>query len=483
VGIKLFGRLDMTDDGVYSLSPASKKLGDRLEDPLTVTAYFTKNLPAPYSDNRRFLQDKLDDYRSYAGAKFHYKFVDPADDEELKRAAQMAGVQPVQIQVIEQDNVQLKNAFMGLQLEYEGESEVIPVVQDMSSLEYDITTAVRRLTTEVLPTVGFLSGHGETDFNADMQMLSRELRRNYALENVTNENGVLSSSPAALLVVAPTDTIPDADLRAIDEYVMGGGRLGLLLNTVQANLQFGQTSPLFTGIEALTAPYGVSVETNLVTDEESSVVTMQRRQGFFNVQQQIPYPFLPVVSRFDDDHPMVNRMRDLVLYFASTIDTSAALPEGVAMTPLMTSSPNSDTQQGFFQIQPQLEGRLSYSGGPFVLAAAFTGTFPSAFTPTKTSIPTRLVVVGDGDILNETTLGAIPGNVSFGLNLVDWLVQDEDLLSIRTKTVAARPLDDVPDGLRNMLKYLAWLGPVILIVGYGLLRWRRREARQIILAG
>lgn len=482
LGLKLFGRLDLTDDKVYSLSSASKKLGERLEDPLTVTAYFTGSLPAPYSDNRRFLQDKLNDYRSYAGNKFHYKFVDPADDDELKRRAQSVGIQPVQIQVIEQDNVQLKNAYMGLQLEYAGESEVIPVVQDIASLEYDITTAVRRLTTAELPVLGFLTGHGETDFRQDMQLLSRELERNYQLEGVTVEDGQLSSDPAALLVVAPTDTIPDADLEAIDQYVMNGGRLALLINTVQANLQFGQASPLYTGIEKLTQPYGIAIRTDLVTDEESSVVTMQRRQGFFNVQQQIPYPFLPVVSRFDDEHPLVHRLRDVVLYFASTVDTSATAPEGVVVTPLMYSSPNSDTQEGFFQIQPQLEGRPQYSGGPFVLAAAYAGSFPSAFTPTETSSPTRIVVLGDGDVLNESLLGAVPGNVSFGLNAVDWLVQDDELLSIRTRSVAARPLDDVSDGLRNWIKYASWLGPVLLIVGYGLWRWRRRESRQIIVA-
>lgn len=482
VGLKLFGRIDLTDNKVYSLSPASKKLGDRLEDPVTVTAYFTSNLPAPYSDNRRFLQDKLDDYRSYAGSRFHYKFIDPGEDESVRRTAQVEGIQPVQIQVIEKDNVQLKNAYMGLKIEYEGKSEVIPVVQDMSALEYDITTAIRRLTIDELPAVGFLSGHGETDFVQAMQTLGSELRRNYRLEKVTVVDGALSSTPAALLVVAPTDTIPETDLRAIDDYVMSGGRLAVLANTVAANLQYGQAFPQFTGIGSLIEPYGAAIETNLVTDEESSVVTMQRRQGFFNLAQQIPYPFLPVVSRFDPNNTMVNRMRDVVLYFASTIDTTVAVPEGVVRTPLMFSSPKSDVQQGYFQIQPQIDSRPTFRNGPYVLGASLTGTFPSAFTPTKKSVPTRIVVVGDGDVLNEQVLGVIPGNIGFGLNLVDWLIQDEDLLGIRTKSVVARPLDDVSDSLRNWIKYLSWLGPVLLIVLYGLIRWRRRDQRQIVLA-
>jgi gliding motility-associatede transport system auxiliary component len=482
VGLNLFGRVDLTDDNVYSLSDASIEIIHNLEDPLTITAYFSEGLPAPYSSNRRFLKDKLDDYRAYGGSNFQYRFVDPKDDPELQQSAQQDQIPPVQIRVVESDNVQIKNAFMGLSIRYGGEKESIPVIQDLSTLEYDITSAIRRLTREDTPTVGFLGGHGEPDLQKAFVNLQQLLSRNYTVEPITIENGAIDNPPAALLVVAPKDTLPDEDLRAIDDYIMNGGRVGFLLNRVTADLQQGQASLLSTGLETMLSGYGMGLSDDLVMDMKSSVVTVQRRQGFFNMQQQIPYPFFPIANTFNQDNMMVNRLRDLVFYFVSSVDTSLVLPTGVERESLIFSSPQSSTQKGFFFIQPVFE-RANYQDGPFILAASYAGTFPSAFNEGQTSPGTRLVLVGDGDLLNESIIGRVPGNAEFGLNLVDWLVQDEALLSIRSKKIEARALSPVSEKLRPLIKYGNMLGPVLLVILFGFLRWRRRKNRRVVLTG
>jgi len=194
IGVSLFARIDLTDDDVYSLSDASIQLVRELEDPLTFKAYFTDNLPAPYGTNRRFLKDKLDDYRAYGGNKVQYQFIDPAE-EEAEEDARRLRIPPVQIQVIERDNVQLQNAYMGLAIEYGGERETIPVVEDLSTLEYDITSAVRRLTRDELPVVGFLSGHGEPSVFQEMGTLRQALARNYDVRSITISDSVLDPDP------------------------------------------------------------------------------------------------------------------------------------------------------------------------------------------------------------------------------------------------------------------------------------------------
>ncbi len=480
IALNLFGRLDLTDDSVYSLSEASIRLVEDLDDPVTITVFFTKDLPAPYSTNRRFLKDKLDDYRAYGGRNFQYKFVDPANDEDLRAEAGRYRIPPVQIQVIERDNVQLKNAYMGVAIQYVDEREVIPVVQDLSTLEYDITSAIRRLTQDELPTVGFLSGHGEPDPAQDMRSLFQGLSRNYQVQTVTVQDAGLTPRPEALLVIAPMDTLPEAHLRALDAYVMEGGRVALLLNRIATNLQFGQASELDVGLDPLLGAYGVAITPNLIMDEQSSVVTMQRQQGFFTVAQQIEYPLFPVATAFNNDNMMVNRLRDVMFYFVSSIDTAQAVPEGVEVEPLVFSSGQSGIQQGFFMLQP-VETSATLSGGPYTLAAAYTGTFPSAFETGRQSLPTRLVVVGDGDFINESIVGPVPGNIEFGLNMVDWLVQDEALLAIRTKKVAPRSLRPASEGVRPWIKYGNMIGPVLLVILFGLARWRQRKKRQIVV--
>ena len=65
ISLNWFARVDLTDDSVYSLSDASIRTVQELDDPVTIKAFFTEDLPAPYSANRRFLKDKLDEYRAY----------------------------------------------------------------------------------------------------------------------------------------------------------------------------------------------------------------------------------------------------------------------------------------------------------------------------------------------------------------------------------------------------------------------------------
>ena len=482
IGERQFLRLDLTDDRVYSLSNASKDLVRGLDDPVIITAFFTADLPAQFESNRRFLKDKLDDYRAYGGANVEYRFVDPSEDPDLEAEATRYQIQPVQIQVVEENSVQLRNAYMGVAIQYASKREVIPFVQDLSRLEYDLTSAIRRLTRESKPTVGFLQGHGEPDPTTAMAALSNGLQANYEVTTVRAGELADATRPDVLMIVAPVDTIPPENLQAIDNYIVSGGRTGMLLNRVQADLQVGQAAESNTGIEMLLGPYGASLSPNLVMDENNSVVTVQRRQGFFTVQQQIQYPLFPVASNFNRDNMMVSRLTNLMFYFVSSIDTTVVLPPGVTRENLILSSSQSGEQRGFFMLQPT-QTTATLSGGPFVLGAAYSGSFPSAFNPGQTGVSTRLVVVGDGDLFNESILGASAGSHSatFGLNMVDWLIQDEALLTIRSKSIAPRQLDEVSDGTKQFVKYTNMAGPLVLVLLFGLARWRRRKGRQIVV--
>ncbi len=483
IGLNVFFRIDLTDDRVYSLSEASIETVRSLDDPVTVRVFFTADLPAPYSSYRRFLRDKLDEYRAYGGNKFQYEFLDPGSDESLQQEAARYNIPPVQVQVIENDNLQIKNAYMGLVIEYAGKRETIPVIEDLSTLEYDLTSAIRKLTRDRLPVAGILTGHGEPGRTA-IETFWRALERNYEVRTVSVKDSTLDPRPDVLFIIAPTDTFPEAHLQAIDRYLMEGGRVAVLLNRVNANLQFGFASEQKTKLEDLLAHYGAVVRPDLVMDRQSSVVTLQRTVGFFRVAQMVEYPFFPIATRFNPEHPMVSRLREVFFYYVSSIDTSAALPEGVERIPLVYSTPRSATQQGFFTVQPaMLPDPDTFQDGPYVLAVALHGTFPSAYDSTRVGQPARLVVVGDGDLVNEQRYGGQlpPGNLAFVLNIADWLGQDEALLAIRTKSIAPRALEPVSESLRPFIKYANILGPVVLVVLFGLIRWRIRRQRQIVL--
>src|ERR1700690_34295 len=78
ISIRLFARFDMTRNSQFTLSEASKSLVRGLDDKVTVRAYFTEDLPAPYNNSRRALLDELNDYRAYARGNFQFEFIDPS---------------------------------------------------------------------------------------------------------------------------------------------------------------------------------------------------------------------------------------------------------------------------------------------------------------------------------------------------------------------------------------------------------------------
>ncbi|MFV1979726.1 MAG: GldG family protein, partial [Rhodothermia bacterium] len=321
VSLNWFARIDLTDDNVYSLSDASIETVRNLDDPVTIKAFFSDDLPAPYSSNRRFLKDKLDEYRAYGGRNVQYEFVDPLKDEELRAEAERYRIPPVQIQVVENDNLQIKNAYMGLAIQYQDEREVIGVVQELSTLEYDITTAIRKMQRETLPIVGFLQGHGEPDPTETMERTLMTMRQRVDARTVTIEDGAVTPRPDVMFVIAPTDTIPENDLAAIDGYIQAGGKAAFLVNMIVPEMQQGFGLPANTGIEALLTTYGININDDLIIDRQSSSIRMQRQAGLFRVIEAVPYPFLPVSTSFSENL-MVSRLNELRFTFVSSIDTA-----------------------------------------------------------------------------------------------------------------------------------------------------------------
>lgn len=161
-GLTLFARFDLTENNIYSLSPASRQAVAGLAEPLTVNVFFTDNLPAPYNNTRRYLQDLLEAYAVYANENFNYRFYSVsargegigASVEENRKLAQSYGIYPVQIRTVEQDEIEFKNAYMGLVLIHGNLIEKIPAVTSADRLEYKLTTSIEKLVRKVSALAG-----------------------------------------------------------------------------------------------------------------------------------------------------------------------------------------------------------------------------------------------------------------------------------------------------------------------------------------
>jgi len=157
VGLTLFFRVDLTENNVYSISDASKKVVSTLSEPLTIDVFFTKDLPAPHNNTERYLHDLLEEYAVYGGRFFNYTFYDVSPDAESesrtggdnRSLAEDYGIRPVQIQVVEKDEIKFQRAYMGLVLIHGDIIERITTITSTEGLEYKLTTAIQKLNNKI----------------------------------------------------------------------------------------------------------------------------------------------------------------------------------------------------------------------------------------------------------------------------------------------------------------------------------------------
>jgi len=122
-------RLDLTEEGIYTLSKASKDIIRSLDEPVTVTAYFTKGSQPEVDKVRQDFLDLLTEYANLSDGMINFAFVNPNKEQELEDEAMQNGIQPLMLNVREKDQVKQQRVFLGARLKMGDRQEVIPVIQ------------------------------------------------------------------------------------------------------------------------------------------------------------------------------------------------------------------------------------------------------------------------------------------------------------------------------------------------------------------
>ena len=152
----IFHRFDLTDNKMFSLSSSSRSIVEKIDDRLTIKVYFSDNLPNELGNTRRYLQDILEEYRAVS-KEINFYFYDPETDSELEEQASKDGIQPVQMQSLENDQMVVKKVYLGMVLLYEDKKETLPVIQTTAGLEYMISTKMKSLINVNKKTIGLLN--------------------------------------------------------------------------------------------------------------------------------------------------------------------------------------------------------------------------------------------------------------------------------------------------------------------------------------
>ncbi len=507
LGMRYFSRLDLTRDRQFTLSSATIDTLRELKDPVTVRAYFTADLPAPFSTNARYVRDLLEEYYTRADGNLIYEFVDPAavetqEDKDKRKDVRQdifgravreqtsieaelsaIGIAPVQVRVNEGDNLEVKRAYMGIAVSHGGEREAIPVVQDTAGLEYDLTTLIRKLTREKRPRIAVLQGYDSPDLQREVGRAIGLLSQLYDLVPLDfSQTPEVDADVDAVLVIAPRTPLSEEGLVALDKFVVGGGSLAAFLDAIKPDLQNMQSVEVDHGLTELLASYGIVIEPGLVLDAESATIAVTRRQGFMQIQQPVQYPFLPQPESLEADNPLTRGIGSVVFPFVSPLSVQA--PAGAEGQSLVRSSEASWVHTPPYDLSPFRQWTIDDVGeqGARTLIAMVSGKLPSFFgeSASEGAIESRIVVAGGASFIGDQFFAE--GNEALLLNVMDWLVRDDALLSVRTRGLKAAPLREVDETTRSLVKYGNIVGIPLLLVLYGLIRWRRREARRLTVS-
>ena len=469
----LYFRIDFTEDKRYTLSTATKDILENLNEVITVRAYFTEDLPAQLAYVRNDLNDMLVEYEDRSNGNIVFEFINPNEDDVKRQEAMQSGVAPIRINVIENDQRQQLDAFLGVVMKSGDRTEVIPLIQPEGSMEYDLTTAIKKISILSKPKIGMISGYGEPNLSAFPQLI-QQLSVLYDVETLNiRDTASIPSFYRGLIWVNPTDTISPIDFQKMDQYLNSGGKVLVAYASVEGNLQQSslQRKPDI-GLTRWITNKGLTYGQDFVVDASCVPVTVQQRQGFFTINSQVNFHYFPRVSNFED-HPVTQGLEDMIFTFSNAF-TINPTDTSIQINPLVYTSELSGTQSapGYINIQKQWS-EYDFPLQNQILAASIEGLGPGRG---------KLIVVGNGDFMvngeGQQAQQLNPDNVNLASNAVDWLADDTGLIDLRTKGITSRPLDTIEDSTKNLLKYGNVFAPILLILVYAFVRKQRDNKKR-----
>lgn len=475
ISSRIYFRLDYTADQRYTLSKASRDILRDLDDVITVTAYFTRDLPPQLQKTRRDFEDLLIEYENRSRGNVVYEFIEPNKDQESEMQAQQKGISPVMVSVMKKDQSQQIRAYMGAVLQSGENTEVIPLVQPGAGMEYALTTSIKKLVIADKPRIAFLQGHGEPSPQASFQVLD-QLSVLYDVEPFTlSDTAGIPAWYKAVALINPTDTFSNASLIQLDRYLAGGGNLYISYSPLDNNLnaQYLGARPDI-GLRGWLSEKGINLLDQYVVDASCGAVTVRQQQGPFVFNTQVQFPFFPILADFPD-HPVTEGLDAVFMPFVSAM-THSVSDTTVKVAALARSSDQSGLVPAPTFIDINREWTVADFNAPGqVVALALEGKMGGVSQA-------RMVVIANGEYAvngeGQQAQQINPDNVYFAANAIDWLADDTGLINLRTKAVTSRPIRQIEDSTRNWYKYGNVAAPILLMLIIAIVRRQRYQKKR-----
>ncbi len=524
-----FFRIDLTEEQRYTIKEPTRQLLSELTDDVFIEVYLEGDLNAGFQRLQRSVRELLEEFRITSNNRIQFTFTNPemalgkqAQSEFMQDLAER-GVSPLSVIDTKGGERIEKIIFPGAIIEADGFETSVMLLkgdrtlgadqvlnQSIEGLEYEFASAIYKLTNTNRKKIGLLTGHGELD-SLEIASLNNALLDQFEVRKVDITRRATIEGYDAIIVAKPRFTFSERDKFKLDQYVMRGGKLLLMIDKMDAAMDSASREDYFAfpydlNLDDLLFRYGVRINPDLIQDRVAArypIVT-----GQIGGQPQIvqmDWPFFPLVNSYAD-HSITRNLDASFLKFASSIDTVKAV--GVRKQLLLSTSPASRAIGSPVNVSANSLRSLDpalLSQGPipvaYLLEGRFASLYKSRFVPegivaekvVEESEDAKIIVVSDGDLARNNVngrtgqpqqLGLDPiSNYTFAnegliLNMLAYLTEEEGLIIARNKEVKIRPLDKEKISAERMFwQLLNIVLPLVLLAGIGLVKDQLRKRR------
>ncbi len=462
-------RLDLTEGNLYTLSPGTKKILANLQAQVKLKVYVSQgeSVPVQLRGFAQRVEDVVREFKSAAGANLVVERYNPRPDSEEEDAAQLDGIEPQQLFTGEQ-------FYLGVAVTQLDRKQTLPNISPQRErlLEYDLVRAIARVGSSERPKIGLMAGLpvlGErfnpfTRQSSDPWVLANELKREFDVREVPLTAKEIDKEINVLLVIHPRDIQPVTEY-ALDQFVMRGGKLIVFVDPYayfdqMPTMPGVPPTPSASTLPTLFKTWGVQMDPGKVV---ADVVF-----GSGGGARYTPTVLSLNRTAFSRDDIVTGQIETLLYAFGGAFELKT--PENLKATELVRSSPNSMLVDTMNATKSGEEATRSFnpSGNPMPLALRLTGKFTTAFpegvkedekkpaapgTPALRESPENsVIVVGDVDMLADGAAVDIQdvfgrkvvvpsnGNLAFALGMVEQFAAGDELISLRSRAGAFRPL-------------------------------------------
>ena len=426
-------QFDLTANKRHSLSSSSIELLDILDKEIIVHAYATDDV------TKKAISEVISRYQQVKN-NFRLRLLNP----------------DINIDDAQQDGIVMNKPYAFV-IHYNKRMEHIDSLSEQA-----ISNALLRLNRRDNQQVVFLSGHGERDIHSNDNRAYTKLHlqlkeMGFNLQTINLLEQPLPDNTKLLVIAAPVHDYLSGEIEQINKYIESGGNLFWL----------SDPGELY-GLEKLASSLGLQFQDGIILDNNPSL-----RQTL-NIDSPAIIPITGYSKHVITNTIRYNTLFPLVRGISPLTNDNTV--NNWQLEALFSSTGNSWTETSGLSEKMVFNASSGDIAGPITIAAALHRITSNQDNNQNTKSKTqRIVVIGDSDFLSDTYIGA-GANLNLGLNIFNWLIGDDDFISIESNPSPDTKLQ-LDESQLMIIGFGFFLIIPLILLGTGFRIWYVRKNR------